>query len=92
MRVRAAGDGIAVDRVKLAPAQVEVTLTGALLAVEKAKEALTPYVKVTAAELAGALGKDGRPREVDIQIDGLPPGIGVKLSPERVRLVQNPGK
>ncbi len=59
------------------PAQIEVTLTGALLAVEKAKTAMTPIVKVTPGEKAG---------EADLILDGLPPGIGAKISPERVKI------
>ncbi len=62
----------------MAPAQVEVTLTGALLAVEKAKETLQPVIKLTAA--------DTRARDADIVVDGLPPGVGVKISPERIRV------
>jgi len=62
----------------IAPAQVEVTLTGALLAVEKAKEVLQPVVKLTTA--------DTKARDADIVVDGLPPGVGVRISPERVRV------
>ena len=59
------------------PTQVEVTLTGALLAVEKAKVRIVPVVKV---------GADGKPHDVDVTLEGIPPGIGVKVSPERVRV------
>jgi hypothetical protein len=65
-------------RWKTQPAQVEVTLTGALLAVEKARASLVPTAKLAA---------DGKPREAEVTIEGLPPGIGVKISPERVKLV-----
>ncbi|HTR53863.1 MAG TPA: CdaR family protein [Kofleriaceae bacterium] len=58
------------------PAQIDVTLTGALLAVEKAKARIVPIVKV---------GPDGKPHDVDVALEGVPPGIGVKVSPERVR-------
>ena len=61
----------------VAPPQVDVTLTGALLAVEKARSSLVPVVKPA---------PDGKPREVEVTIDGLPPGIGVKVSPEHVKL------
>ena len=64
-------------RWKVTPAQVDVTLTGALLAVEKARGSLVPVVKLTT---------DLKPREVEITIDGLPPGIGVKISPEHAKL------
>jgi YbbR domain-containing protein len=70
------GDGDA-SRWRIMPAQVEVTLTGALLAVEKARTQLMPVIK---------LPTDGKPREVEVTIEGLPPGIGVKLSPEHVKL------
>ena len=62
---------------RVTPAQVDVTLTGALLAVEKARGSLVPVVK---------LGADPRPREVEITIDGVPPGVGVKISPEHAKL------
>jgi len=65
------------SRWKIMPAQVDVTLTGALLAVEKARSSLAPVIK---------LPTDGKTREVEVTIDGLPPGIGVKISPERVKL------
>ena len=65
------------SRWKVTPPQVDVTLTGALLAVEKARSSFVPVVKLTA---------DTKPREVEVTIDGLPPGIGVKISPEHVKL------
>jgi YbbR domain-containing protein len=70
------GDGDT-SRWKITPPQVDVTLTGALLAVEKARSSLVPVAKPTA---------DTKPREVEVTIDGLPPGIGVKISPEHVKL------
>jgi YbbR domain-containing protein len=70
------GDGD-VSRWKVTPPQVDVTLTGTLLAVEKARSSLVPIVKLT---------PDPRSREVEVTIDGLPPGIGVKISPEHVKL------
>lgn len=70
------GDGD-MSRWKVTPAQVDVTLTGALLAVEKARGSLVPVVKLT---------PDAKPREVEVTVDGLPPGIGVKVSPEHVKL------
>jgi YbbR domain-containing protein len=65
-------------RWSVTPAQVEVTLTGALLAVEQARTTLIPVVKAT---------PDGKPREVEITVEGVPAGIGVKVSPEHARLV-----
>lgn len=76
--VRVTGDGIDPTRWQVSPAQVDITLTGTLLAVEKAKAALSPVVKPSAS--------DTRPREVAVSIEGLPPGVGVKISPERVRI------
>ncbi len=71
------GDGIDPSKWAVTPGQVEVTLTGALLAVEKAKSTLAPVVKV-----AG----DGKAKDVDVTLEGVPPGIGVKVSPERVHV------
>jgi len=62
----------------VSPSQVDVTLTGALLAIEKARTALVPVVK---------LAPDFKTREVEITVEGVPPGIGVKISPEHARLV-----
>jgi YbbR domain-containing protein len=76
--VRVAGDGIDPAKWQVTPAQVEVTLTGTLLAVEKAKAALAPVVRLSAG--------DTRPREMAVSVEGLPPGIGVKISPERVKI------
>jgi YbbR domain-containing protein len=70
------GDGDP-SRWTVTPAQVDVTLTGALLGVEKARGSLVPVVKLTA---------DPRAREVEITVEGLPPGIGVKISPEHAKL------
>lgn len=71
-------DGVDPARFSVSPAQVDITLTGTLLAVEKAKAALRPVVKVS--------GNDTKPRDADVVVEGLPPGIGVKISPERVKL------
>jgi YbbR domain-containing protein len=80
--VRVAGEGIDPARWQVSPAQVDITLTGTLLAIEKAKAALSPVVRPSAS--------DTRPREVAVSIEGLPPGVGVKISPERVKI--NPVK
>lgn len=76
--VQVAGEGVDPARWQVTPAQVEITLTGTLLAVEKAKAALTPVVRPSAT--------DTRPREVPVTIEGLPPGVGVRISPERVKI------
>ena len=70
------GDGIDPARWALTPAQVDVTLTGAQLAVEAALTAMRPVIKLAPG--------DQKSREAVVVIDGLPPGIGVKISPERV--------
>jgi YbbR domain-containing protein len=76
--VRVVGEGVDPARWQVTPGQVDIVLTGTLLAVEKAKAALVPVVKPSA--------NDTRPREVAVSIEGLPPGIGVKISPERVKI------
>ena len=71
-----ADHGADAARWHLDPAQVDVTLTGALLTVERAKLAL--YVKVS--------GDETKPRDADVAVEGVPAGIGVKVSPQRVHL------
>ena len=78
LTVAVRGDGVDTTHWTVTPAQVEVTLTGTLLAVEKAKAALQPVVKVS--------GNDTKPRDLDVSVEGLPPGIGVRISPERVHV------
>jgi len=68
--------GVDGSKWQVSPAQVDVTLTGTLLAVEKAKP--VPFVKLAPG--------DTKPREIDVTVDGVPPGIGIKLSPERVKV------
>lgn len=77
----ARGDGVDAAKWTITPAQVEVTLTGTLLAVEKARAAIVPIVKLSAT--------DAKPHEVDVTIDGLPPRIGVEVSPARVKVAPN---
>ncbi len=72
------GDEIDPAKWQVSPSQVEITLTGTLLAVEKARAAVVPIVKLAPG--------DGKAREVEVVLEGLPPGIGVKLSPERVKV------
>ncbi len=72
------GDGLDLTRWTIAPAQVEITLTGALLAVEKARDMMRPVVRLLPADKLG--------RDVEVKIEGLPPGVGVRISPERVKL------
>ncbi|MGN6103814.1 MAG: CdaR family protein [Kofleriaceae bacterium] len=69
------GDGIEPAKWALSPKQVEVTLTGALLAVEKAKDAMVPVVRLKPGD-----------REAEVLLEGLPPGVGSRISPERVKV------
>lgn len=75
--VRVGGEGVDPARWSVVPGHVEVSLTGTVLSIEKAKAALSPMVKLSA--------NDTKSREVAVSIEGLPPGIGVKISPERVK-------
>jgi YbbR domain-containing protein len=76
--VHLAGAGIDSSKWSVTPAQVEVMLTGPLLAVEKAKSTLALTIKVTPTDKAA--------HDADIVVDGVPSGIGVRVSPERVKL------
>lgn len=77
LQVAIRGDGVDPAKWAITPAQVDVTLTGSLISVEKARSAITPIAKLSA---------DGKTREVELAVEGLPPGIGVKISPERVKV------
>jgi YbbR domain-containing protein len=77
--VSTTGDGVDLTRWTIAPAQVEITLTGALLAVEKAKDLMRPVVRLVLTDKTG--------RDAEVRIEGLPPGVGVRISPERVKLI-----
>ncbi len=81
LAVRVRGEGVDPARWSITPPNVEVTLTGALLMVEKARDLMSPVVRVTAADRSS---RDAR--DVAVVIDGLPPGVGVRVSPERVKL------
>jgi YbbR domain-containing protein len=70
------GEGDA-SRWMVSPAQVDVTLTGPLLTVEKTRSTMTPVAKLTL---------DPKAREVEITIEGVPAGIGAKVSPEHAKL------
>jgi YbbR domain-containing protein len=73
------GDGVDPEKWTIEPAQVEVTLTGALLAIDGVKGKLVPYVKLAPA--------DKGVREADVTVDGIPPGVGKRISPERVMVI-----
>ncbi|MEO8700693.1 MAG: CdaR family protein [Kofleriaceae bacterium] len=72
------GDGIDRAKWQISPAQVEVTLTGPLLMIEKAKPMVIPIVKLAAG--------DFRTRDVEITLDGLPPGVGARIFPPSVKV------
>ncbi len=72
------GDGVDATKWTITPRHVEVTLTGTRLAVEKGKDAMRPIVKLAAG--------DTRTREVEVTIDGLPPGVGIRVYPDRVKV------
>lgn len=76
--VNLAGEGIDPSKWTITPGQVEVLLTGPLLAVEKAKQTLALSIKVATTDKIA--------RDAVIVIDGVPSGIGVRVSPERVKL------
>lgn len=76
--VKVTGEGVDPSKWSVSPAQVEISLTGTVLAIEKARAALAPVVRLSA--------HDTKAREVPVSIEGLPPGIGVKISPERVKV------
>lgn len=71
-----AGD---VSRLGVKPTQVEVTLTGALLAVERA---IAAGVVVQARLGPGAAAGD----ELSLTVEPLAPGVGVTIAPPKVRL------
>lgn len=66
-------------RLVLKPTHVEVTLTGALLAVERAIAAGV----VVQARLGPGVGPGA---ELALTVESLPPGVGVTIAPSRVRL------
>jgi hypothetical protein len=73
------GEGVDLARLSTKPAQVDVTLTGALLAVEDAiTSGISPQLRVT----PGQLGE--QPVTVEISV----PGVGVTITPPRVRLLR----
>ncbi len=78
VKVTTTGDGVDLTKWTISPTQVEITLTGALLAVEKSKELMRPVVKLVPTDKTG--------RDAEVKIEGLPPGVGVRISPERVKL------
>jgi YbbR domain-containing protein len=71
------GEGIDPNKWSITPRQVEITLTGALLSVEKTKDAMSPVVKIVPGD---------KGREAEVVVEGLPPGVGVRISPERVKI------
>jgi YbbR-like protein len=77
--VQLRGDGVDPARLSIKPAQVDVTLTGALLAVEHAiTSGITPQLRVA----PGQLG------EQPVSVETSVPGVGITITPPRVRLTR----
>jgi YbbR domain-containing protein len=73
------GEGVDAAKWTTEPGQVELTLTGALLAIDRVKDRLAPYVKLTPADVrAGA---------AEVIVEGIPPGVGKRVAPERVKVL-----
>lgn len=72
------GEGVDPSKWAVVPAMVEVTLTGPRLDVEAAKNTMT----ATATLAPGMVGR----REIKVSVDGVKGGVGVKISPERVKV------
>lgn len=78
LAVTVGGDGVDPAKWSIAPAQIEVTLTGPLLDIESAKRDMKATVKLTPTE--------SRPREAKVVLEGVKDGVGVRISPERVKV------
>ena len=77
--VKLRAEGVDAARFAVKPAQVEVTLTGALLAVERVIAAgSSAQVRLTPSSTAGA--------ELEVTVETAVPGVGVTIAPPRVRL------
>ncbi|MEZ4359023.1 MAG: CdaR family protein [Kofleriaceae bacterium] len=78
--IQVKGEGVDLSRYTVNPAQVDVELTGALLAVERAITAgLSAQLKMTAADVAAR-------SEGAVVVPISVPGVGVTIKPPRVRL------
>ncbi len=72
-------DGVDLDRVTLALAKVDITLTGPVLDIEQSQIAIKAHVRVTAADI-------GKTRAASIELEGVAAGVGVRLSSELVKV------
>ncbi len=72
-------DGVELARVKLSLAKVDITLTGPVLDIEQSRVALKAHVKVSAADI-------GKTRPGTIEFEGVPAGVGVRLSSDVVKV------
>jgi YbbR domain-containing protein len=77
--IEVVGDGVELARVKLSFAKVDITLTGPLLDIEQSQVALKAHIKVSAADL-------GKTRTAAIELEGVAPGVGVRLSANGVKV------
>jgi YbbR domain-containing protein len=72
-------DGVEPSRVKTAVSKVDVTLTGPVLDIERSRTSVKARIKIGAADI-------GKTRDVAIELEGVPAGVGVRLSPESVKV------
>lgn len=77
--VEVRGEGVDLARVKLSLAKVDITLTGPLLDIEQTRSALKAHVKVNATDI-------GKTRGGAIELEGVTPGVGVRLSSDAVKV------
>ncbi len=78
--IELAGEGVDLGRFAAKPAQVDVTLTGALLAVEHAiAGGITAEVRINAGTSPG---------EQPVVVETAVPGVGITITPAKVRLLR----
>jgi YbbR domain-containing protein len=68
---------------KVVPSEVDVVLTGNLLAIERFSPTISATVTLT---LTAAAAAKGGPIEVPVVVEGAP-GVGVRVTPEKLKLV-----
>lgn len=73
------GDGVDTTRVKTTVSKVDITLTGPVLDIERSRTSVKARIKV-------GVGDIGKTRDATIELEGVPAGVGVRLSPETVKV------
>ena len=73
------GEGVDLTHVKLSLAKIDITLTGPLLDIEQTRSALNAHVKVNVTDI-------GKTRAGAIELEGVTPGVGVRLSSGAVKI------